>query len=224
MILIQGRTISRHYLIFGGSCALTVELSRLLDNCGHTYDLYSREPTRSLASKGAQSVFTFDPLKAVNPTLSKDNVTYGVFYISAARDATVGSWEDVFQINIMTYRNLRKLLLPGMIKAGGGRFISFSSAGTRYGCNPSKENYAMSKLLLTYFTGTDKAVARQNILTNNIEIGVLDSNVGTHASRIELIPTGRTVPVAEVARMSLYLNSDQNSCITCTTVSMTGGE
>ena len=217
----------KHFIIVGASSELALNIAYALDHHQATYDVVTRKLDRICPTNNCKRFIHYDPLQFDTSTFCSEyfnSPPYALIYLAAMRDIQSTSWHDVYLINHKTYAELRIGLSPLMAKAGGGRFLAYSSSGSKYGGGENKTNYTLSKQLLESFTKEDKKMASNNILTNVIQLGVLNSNKSVNPHRLDLIPTKSLIPITEVSFMSLLLCSPKNTCITCSTICMTGGE
>lgn len=114
----------------------------------------------------------------------------------------------------------------------GGRIVYIGSVGHKFGGKTGVVAYAASKYLLEYFPRHVRALARENILVNTVQVGVMDGatqkKTGVSgdqlAKREALIPIGRMASVDEIAETVMFLCSNSNSYIHGAVVPVTGGE
>ena len=215
----------KHFVVFGGSCQLSKDLASFITQYNGLCHIFTRTP--HLFSSNSERYYKFD---LINDSfedllvLLANIPVYSLIYLSALRDSPSYTSHQIFDVNYFFYCKLKKYLSSQMIVNKGGRFLAFSSSGSKYGGSNAKVDYSQSKLLLENFTSFDKSCASSNVLINTIQLGVLNSNKSVSNSRIQLIPTRSLISTREVSHMALYLCSPNNNSITCQTIPMTGGE
>lgn len=114
----------------------------------------------------------------------------------------------------------------------GGRIVYIGSVGHKFGGKVDRVGYAASKYLLEYFPRQIRALAKDNILANTVQVGVMDgatqkkTGVTGHqlAKREALIPIGRIASVHEIAETVMFLCSNSNTYIHGSVIPVTGGE
>ena len=133
-------------------------------------------------------------------------------------------------INAVMPLLLLQKLVKTMIKNKFGRIANCSSISVKYGGGLNTFNYALSKHLLEFIPGVYKDWAKQNVLINNIRIGVTDTKMHKKIKnknmikRINLIPIKRMAKVEEIVNFLYFLSSNKNTFITGETISISGGE
>jgi len=214
-------------LVVGANCPLGLNIIKANLNEGNKVIATSRNIKNNINKKNLNWLH-FDPLE--NNSLDKlliDLEKFNIFsvnYLSAIRDSEASNPEEVFGICLLNYLAIKENLSLKMSINEGGRFLSFSSSGTKYGGGKGKQFYALSKQCLEVFTSYDKALAKDNVLVNTIRVGVLSSVKDVNPNRIKLIPTNSPVNIDEISKMSILLNSVNNKSITCSVIPITGGE
>lgn len=142
------------------------------------------------------------------------------------------TWDQEFAINTVAPVTLMQVLVPGMIRRGGGSVINISSIAAKRP-NPLHAAYAASKAALEVVT---RAAAidfgDRNVRVNAVQLGLTD----TAALREQLppgfsledmgrmfTPLGRVSRGSEVAALCLLLASDEAAAITGTVITVDGG-
>lgn len=142
-------------------------------------------------------------------------------------DCDEAEWDFSFNLNVKAQYRMIKLVLPGMIKQGGGSIINMSSVASSIKGVPNRTVYCASKAAVL---GLTKAVAADfvtdKIRCNAICPGTVDSPslherlraTGDYeASLKEFIarqPLGRVGTTNEIAALALYLASDDSAFTT----------
>ncbi|MEM9231258.1 MAG: SDR family oxidoreductase [Pseudomonadota bacterium] len=130
-------------------------------------------------------------------------------------------WDFSFELNVKAMFRLIRLILPGMLEAGGGSIINMSSVASSMKGVPNRFAYCASKAAVI---GLTKSVAAdfvtQGIRCNAICPGTVDSPslhdrlraTGDYEQAmtdfIARQPMGRIGTAEEIAELALYLASD----------------
>lgn len=138
-------------------------------------------------------------------------------------------WDAVMNTNLKSAYNVVYGFLRSMLRRKSGRIIALSSVVGQRG-NQGQVNYAASKAGLCGFV---KALAREvgsrNILVNAIAPGWIDTDMTRALSTayreqlMQHIPLGRMGRPEEVARLALFLGSEEASYITGQILTIDGG-
>jgi len=148
---------------------------------------------------------------------------------------TEDDWEQMFNVNVRAVWLLCRAVLPHMRTAGGGSIINMSSilgvAGGR-----ERAAYSASKGAVTILTKSmalDHAADKirvNSICPAFIHTDLTDSFVRTQPDpdaylemRRKQIPLGRFGEPDDVARMAVYLASDESSFVTGSSMMVDGG-
>ncbi len=144
-------------------------------------------------------------------------------------DITEDDWDRMFNVNIKGMFLVTKAVLPDMIHEKNGKIINFSSIWGITGAS-CEVHYSASKAAVIGFTkALAKEVGLSDINVNCIAPGVIDTEMNAHLnneSRAELCdetPLGRFGTPEEIAKLALYLTSDDASFITGQIISPNGG-
>ncbi len=141
------------------------------------------------------------------------------------------TWNEMLAINLTgTYRMI-KAAVPEMIKAGGGSIVNVSSVASLVGI-PMIAAYSASKGgmdALTRCVAMD--YAQQKIRCNSVCPGLVDTpmaaNLINDPQRLKEVmttyPLGRAGTSEEVAKLILYLASDESSWVTGSVFPIDGG-
>ncbi len=136
---------------------------------------------------------------------------------------------DVNQVGV--FLGMREAA-PPMIERGGGSIVNISSiAGLRGGGNAF--GYTASKWAVRGMTkGAAVALGRYNIRVNSIHPGLIDTamlhqlpgvEAGNLDQMVQRIPLGRVAEADEVAKLALYLASDDSEYSTGSEFVVDGG-
>jgi len=138
-------------------------------------------------------------------------------------------FEKVFETNVYGAFFLTKSCLPSMITNNWGRIINMSSV-MAYAGDYGQTNYSASKAALLGFTKTlAKEVARYNVTVNAVCPGLVDTEILAvvpekyMAKLLEKIPMRRIARAEEIAKLFLFLASDNSSYINGSILDINGG-
>jgi NAD(P)-dependent dehydrogenase (short-subunit alcohol dehydrogenase family) len=143
-------------------------------------------------------------------------------------DAT---WNEVLDINLTGVFRMTRAAVPAMLKAGSGSIINISSVGGLIGFSGSAA-YGTSKGGLELFTKCVAMDYAQNaIRCNSVCPGLIDTpmaapllnNSDMKAEVLSAYPIRRVGTPEEVAKMVLYLASDEASWVTGSSFTIDGG-
>ncbi len=145
-------------------------------------------------------------------------------------------WDFSFDLNVKAMYRLAKLVLPGMLEAGGGSIINMSSVASSIKGVPNRFSYCASKAAVI---GLTKSIAAdfvtQGIRCNAICPGTVDSPslhdrlraTGDYEQAltdfIARQPMGRIGTADEIAALAVYLGSDETAFTTGQTFAIDGG-
>ncbi len=146
-------------------------------------------------------------------------------------DFTLAEWNSVLTTNLTSVFLLCRAFVPLMQGRGYGRIINMTSMMSHISL-PGRTAYSASK---TALLGFNRALALElapdKITVNGISPGVCDTEINTplmqnpelRAQFLAKIPVGRFGEPAEIARLALYLCSEDAGFITGTDVVIDGG-
>src|SRR3954467_15664873 len=153
----------------------------------------------------------------------------GTAYIASFEDVSDGEWEEMWQLNVMSYVRCIRAVLPSMRERGGGVIVNVSSTA---GKRPSTwmPNYSVMKAAMLSFsrlvadlhagdgircnavtpgpTATDTWLGEGRLADQQGERGAVLAKVG--AGR----PLGRLAEPHEIAAVIVFLASDAASYVT----------
>lgn len=141
-------------------------------------------------------------------------------------------WDAEFAVNLVAPVTLMQVLVPGMIRRGGGSVINISSIAAKRP-NPLHTAYAASKGALETVTRAAAIdFAAHNVRVNALQLGLTDTDAlheqlppGLSADDIGRIhnPLGRAGRADEVAAMCLLLASDASAATTGAIITIDSG-
>lgn len=138
-------------------------------------------------------------------------------------------WTSVLDTNLSSAFHLSKTALRGMLKNNWGRIINISSVVGIIG-NIGQANYVAAKAGLI---GLSKALAKEyagkGVTVNAVAPGLIESDMTAHlaaelkTSYLQQIPVGRFGKPEEVAKVVVFLASDDASYVNGQTIAVDGG-
>ena len=151
-------------------------------------------------------------------------------------DCDEAQWDFSFDLNVKAMYRLAQYALPAMLERGGGAIINMSSVASSMKGVPNRFSYCASKAAVI---GLTKAIAAdfvtQGIRCNAICPGTVDSPslhdrlraTGNYEQAmsdfIARQPMGRIGTAEEIAKLALYLGSDDSTFTTGQTFAIDGG-
>jgi 3alpha(or 20beta)-hydroxysteroid dehydrogenase len=148
----------------------------------------------------------------------------GIFRVSALVDTPVEQFRDVVEVNQLGPFLGMKAVVPSMVKAGGGSIVNISSTNGLAGF-PGTISYTSTKFAVRGMTKTAAMeLGPLGIRVNSIHPGGVDTdmirpeNLGMLAAtpdalgdRFNDLPLRRVGQPIEIARLALFLASDDSS-------------
>jgi len=159
----------------------------------------------------------------------------GLWLAGSVEETSEAAWERVLAVNLKGVFLLSKAAVPVMRRGGGGSIINIGSILGLVGMK-RRVAYAAAKggvALLTKAMAVDHG--RENIRVNCICPGIVDTAVAAQVfqlsddpeaerrRRIEQLPLGRIGQPEDVARLALYLASDESSWMTGAVIPLDAG-
>jgi len=164
----------------------------------------------------------------------------GIMRKAYVKDMTEETWDAVVDVNLKATFLCSKAVLPAMIDAGRGRIINIASIAGKVG-EPTASAYSAAKFGVIGFTRSlALEVAAHDILVNAICPGPIPTALGEQGWRdgaqVEGVPLDRIMTrvnsrsplkrlgtVEHVARMALFIASDDCSFTTGSAFNVDGG-
>lgn len=167
-------------------------------------------------------------------------INAGIGRVGGPQETSLEDWDRIQKVNVESILIAAKLIIPTMIKHGGGSVIGVSSvAGMRYLGYPHLA-YGVTKAAVIHFI---RMLAQQyavdGIRANTIVPGLIDTprihkNVAkvfdpdadldkARAARDRQVPMGRMGTAWEIASVATFLASDDSSYVTGTEIVVDGG-
>ncbi len=153
----------------------------------------------------------------------------GVSSFSLLQDLSLDEWNRCIGTNLTAAFLYSREVIPLMVRRQAGRIINITSMWGLVGAS-CEAHYSAAKAGLIGFT---KAMAKElgpsGITVNAIAPGVIATDMNSHLGKedmyalIDETPVGRIGRVEDVAKMALYLASDDASFITGEVMNVSGG-
>ena len=153
----------------------------------------------------------------------------GISSFSLIQDLSLDMWNECLGANLTAAFLYTKGAIPYMLSEHWGRIINITSMWGLVGAS-CEAHYSAAKAGLI---GLTKALAKElgpsGITVNAIAPGVIDTDMNAHLEGEELealaeeTPVGRIGRADEVAKMALYLASEDASFITGEVMNVSGG-
>lgn len=238
-------------LITGASKGLGKAMALALAQAGAGIALVSRDRTKLndvaaeiRASGGNASVFVADVTDEAQVAQVCDAVAAqfgdtlhilinnaGINIRKPVTDFTLAEWNSVLTTNLTSVFLLCRAFVPMMKGRGYGRIINMTSMMSHISL-PGRTAYSASKTALLGFNrALALELAAEKITVNGISPGVCDTEINTplmqnpelRAQFLAKIPVGRFGEPSEIAKLALYLCSEDAGFITGTDVIIDGG-
>jgi len=138
-------------------------------------------------------------------------------------------WDKVLQTNLGGTYNFCKAVAFNMMRQRKGRIINVSSVAAEH-TNPGQTNYATSKGAINAFTrALAVELASRNVTVNAIAPGFIETDmseaVRNKAGDIikKMIPMRRLGVPEDIARVAVFLASDESNYVTGQVLTVDGG-
>jgi 3alpha(or 20beta)-hydroxysteroid dehydrogenase len=153
----------------------------------------------------------------------------GIYQPKSLMETDNELWDRHMRINQTGCFLGMKAVVPAMERTGGGSIVNISSGAGLRG-SPQAFAYSATKWALRGMTKSAAMdLARKKIRVNSVHPGPIDTemlNVRTpeqNAARLKMVPMKRQGTADEVARLVLFLLSDESAYITGAEVAIDGG-
>lgn len=163
--------------------------------------------------------------KKVDILINNAGIVRSVLFKNMSYD----DFDKVMKVNMYGIFNITKEIVPQMIAQNWGRIINLSSISAHRG-DFGQTNYSASKAAILGFTKSlSKELARYNITVNAINPGLVDTEILKDVSNenkqklVEKIPLRRMAQPQEIAKLALFLASDDSAYITGQHININGG-
>ena len=154
----------------------------------------------------------------------------GVFRSTPLLDITLDEWQQLFDVNVRSLLLTTQAAAPYLAKAPAPRIISIASMGGKLG-EPGQAHYAATKAAVIALTRVAAMeLGPQGITVNCICPGYVATEMGRDQRTPEQVaqwesqsPLGRLGTPVDVARMAVFLASDDAAYCTGQAFNVTGG-
>jgi len=229
-----GASIAIHFATEGAKVVVNYASSR--DGADHVVKTITDAGGVAIAVQGDVSVEAdihrlFEETKSAYGTLDILVNNAGVFNYAAIEDATVESFHRQFNVNVLG----SLLAIQESLKLfgdKGGNIINISSGASRTPV-PTGSVYSATKAALDAITvSLSKEFSGRNIRINSLLPGAIETE-GTHsngfigsefeAKIVANTPLGRTGQPEDIAKVAVFLVSDDSGWITGEKIAVSGG-
>ena len=155
----------------------------------------------------------------------------GILTFAPLLEITAEQWDDTFVVNTRSMLLTTQVVATAMIEqGGGGSIVNMASMGGKVG-SPRQAHYAASKAAVIALTRVAAMeLGGHQIRVNCICPGYVLTEMGAATRTPEMVagwsamsPLGRCAEPDDVARMALFLASDDSSYCTGQAMNVTGG-
>jgi 3alpha(or 20beta)-hydroxysteroid dehydrogenase len=153
----------------------------------------------------------------------------GVYTPKPLMETDTELWDRHIRINQFGCFLGMKAVVPAMQSAGGGSIVNISSGAGLRG-SPQAFAYSATKWALRGMTKSAAMdLAKKKIRVNSVHPGPIETDMISwrtpeeNAKRLKMVPMRRNGTADEVARLVLFLLSDESSYITGAEVAIDGG-
>ncbi len=155
----------------------------------------------------------------------------GVFRTTVIHETPVEEWDDIMAINARGVFLGTKVVVPSMRRSGGGSIINISSTAGLVG-NVLEGAYTASKGAVRLFTKSSALhYAAEGIRVNSVHPGLIDTKMVDFIMEdpeqgplvLSRVPMQRMGSAEEVAKVVMFLASDDSSYVTGSEYVVDGG-
>jgi 3-oxoacyl-[acyl-carrier protein] reductase len=153
----------------------------------------------------------------------------GIFQVAPVGEMTDEQWDRTLNVNLRSVFLCSRAVIKGMIEQRSGKIVSMSSIDGYRGY-PLGAHYAASKAGIRAFTASlAKEVGSQGICVNAVAPGEVETEMTKEELSqyreefLKQIPLGRIAKPEEIAKVVVFLCTDDASYMTGATVSVNGG-
>lgn len=155
----------------------------------------------------------------------------GVFRSTPLLDITAQEWDETFTVNVRSMLLTTQVAARAMIEQGtGGSIVNMASMGGKVGA-AGQSHYAASKAAVISLTQVSAVeLGEHGITVNSICPGYVLTEMGAATRTPEMVaawsaksPLGRLGEASDVAKMALFLASDDAAYCTGQAMNVTGG-
>jgi len=227
-----GTATAEHFAALGAR-VLTTDLSDTFPGeCETTHRAFDLLDPKGLSA-------CCDWIEAEAPDVLFNNA--GLFDMGGILDADLDQYERLFGLNVRAMYAVMQATAKALVAAGRpGSIINLSSQAGRRGEALVAHYCATKAAVISYTQSTAKALAPHKIRVNAIAPGVIDTpmwgtvdalfakfegkEIGQKKREVgQAVPLGYMGAPTDVARVAVFLASEQSSYITAQTINVDGG-
>ncbi|MFD1676616.1 SDR family oxidoreductase [Alicyclobacillus fodiniaquatilis] len=155
--------------------------------------------------------------------------------MTAAADVTDDLWERVFAVNVTGPMRAIRKALPIMIQQGKGVIVNTASVGGLFGSRAGVAYTASKHAVVGLTKNVGYQYAKMGIRCNAIAPGGVETNISADLANIDMSALGvqqamlgmninpRTGQPSEIAKVALFLASDESSFVNGTVITADAG-
>ena len=160
----------------------------------------------------------------------------GYVAVGTVLECAPEDWERSFAINVRSMFDAVRAFLPGMIARGGGRVVNMASVASSLKGIRSRAAYGATKAAVIGLTKSiaadyiDKGITCNAVCPGTVDTPSLGERIAAfddpEAARRDFVarqPMGRLAEAGEIAKLVVYLASDEAAFVTGQTIAIDGG-
>lgn len=160
----------------------------------------------------------------------------GYVAVGTVLECAPDDWERSFAINVRSMFDTIRAFLPGMIAQGGGRIVNMASVASSLKGIRFRAAYGATKAAVIGLTKSvaadyiDKGVACNAVCPGTVDTPSLGERIAAfddpEAARRDFVarqPMGRLAEAHEIAKLVVYLASDEAAFVTGQAIAIDGG-
>ncbi len=150
-----------------------------------------------------------------------------------AGDVKDDNWERIFAVNTTSVMRATRKALPIFLKKQQGIIVNIASVGGLFGARAGAAYTASKHAVIGFTKNTGFMYAQKGIRCNAIAPGGVETNIGSTMTNINEFGMGCTAPgmavnprmgkSEEIAKLALFLASDESSFVNGTVVTADAG-
>ena len=150
-------------------------------------------------------------------------------------DTDPAEWETLLDINLRGPLNMHHLVVPGMVKRGGGRVVNISSDAARVGSSGESVYSACKGGIIAFSKTLARELARKGVTVNVVCPGPTDTPIlrgflgegeagqKVYDALVRAIPMKRVGRPDDIPGIVAFLASEEAGFITGQVISVSGG-
>ena len=160
----------------------------------------------------------------------------GYVAVGTVLECEPDDWERSFSINVRSMFDTIRAFLPGMVAKGGGRIVNMASVASSMKGIRFRAAYGATKAAVIGLTKSvaadyiDKGVACNAVCPGTVDTPSLAERIAAfddpQAARRDFVarqPMGRLAEAHEIAKLVVYLASDEAAFVTGQAIAIDGG-